>query len=94
MRSGESTIIRRSTESRVTIPLDQVFPDPTIENSGELTPGAAENYCGCGWPYHMLLPRGSRGGFNMQLFVMISDYEQDRVRIFSELVMQYLIIEV
>jgi tyrosinase len=33
-----------------------------------------ENYiCGCGWPDHMLIPKGTSEGFRMELFVMISD---------------------
>lgn len=37
------------------------------------------NFCGCGWPEHMLIPKGTPQGLNCDFFVMISNYEQDRV---------------
>ncbi|CAG8848917.1 38544_t:CDS:2, partial [Gigaspora margarita] len=36
-------------------------------------------YCGCGWPYHLLLPRGTREGMKFKLFVFISDWNADKV---------------
>lgn len=37
------------------------------------------NYCGCGWPHHMLLPKGTEKGCLYELFVMVSDYRADKV---------------
>jgi tyrosinase len=37
------------------------------------------NYQGCGWPQHMLIPKGTAQGLQAELFIMISDYELDRV---------------
>ncbi|XP_014229579.1 phenoloxidase 2-like [Trichogramma pretiosum] len=79
---GASTIVRRSIDSGVTIPFKQIFRDlnanrPDDDSYREFD---SFNYCGCGWPHHMLLPKGSRGGFDMELFVMISDYSQDKVQ--------------
>lgn len=45
-------------------------------------PSDIQQYCGCGWPDHMLLPKGTEEGFPCRLFVMISDYTQDTVRSF------------
>jgi hemocyanin-like protein len=45
-------------------------------------PGAAEdakNYCDCGWPYHLLLPRGDADGMDCRLLVMITDWNIDSV---------------
>ncbi|KAF5280180.1 hypothetical protein FQR65_LT15043 [Abscondita terminalis] len=70
---GVNTITRASTESTVTIPFEQTF-----RNLGDdFSPEA--NYCGCGWPHHMLLPKGTHDGYSCQLFVMISDYAEDSV---------------
>lgn len=33
----------------------------------------------CGWPQHMLLPKGSADGYPFRIFVMISDYNIDKV---------------
>lgn len=37
------------------------------------------NFCGCGWPQHMLIPKGAPEGVACQLFVMISDYKDDKI---------------
>lgn len=35
--------------------------------------------CGCGWPEHLLLPKGKPEGMKFDVFVMITDYTNDRV---------------
>nr|Q25519.3 RecName: Full=Phenoloxidase subunit 2; AltName: Full=proPO-p2 [Manduca sexta]AAC37243.1 prophenoloxidase [Manduca sexta]CAL25133.1 prophenoloxidase [Manduca sexta]prf//2119377A phenol oxidase [Manduca sexta] len=80
LSAGENTITRQSTESSLTIPFEQTFRDLSIQGSdprrSEL---AAFNYCGCGWPQHMLVPKGTVGGVAYQLFVMLSNYELDKI---------------
>jgi len=72
-KSGE-TIISRAAElsSVIRKPAQKVFDD---------TPGDDfdNDYCGCGWPYHLLLPRGTRDGMKFKLFVFISDWNVDKV---------------
>lgn len=82
MNPGQNTIPRRSTDSSVTIPFERTFRnlDQNRPNAGT-TEEAEFNFCGCGWPQHMLVPKGLPGGLACELFVMISDYEQDRVRL-------------
>uniref|UniRef100_A0A1I8NVC5 tyrosinase n=1 Tax=Stomoxys calcitrans TaxID=35570 RepID=A0A1I8NVC5_STOCA len=77
---GQNTIRRRSTESSVTIPFERTFRN-LKERPAENTPEESEyNFCGCGWPQHMLIPKGLPGdGLRCQLFVMVSNYEDDRV---------------
>jgi hypothetical protein len=43
------------------------------------TPQSARNYCDCGWPYHLLLPRGTRQGMPCRVMVMLTDWLIDRV---------------
>ncbi|XP_068086764.1 phenoloxidase 1 isoform X2 [Anabrus simplex] len=77
LRSGNNTIERRSTQSSITIPYERTFR-PLDQT--RVTPTDQEyNYCGCGWPQHMLIPKGSPEGFPVELFVMVSNYEDDRV---------------
>lgn len=82
VRQGMNNITRRSDESSVTIPFNRTFRDldasRPAEGSEEL---AIFNFCGCGWPQHMLVPRGNAetNGFACELFVMISNYADDRV---------------
>lgn len=79
VRSGSNAINRESKDSSVTIPFEQTFRnlEANRPSSGAVLEGF--NFCGCGWPQHMLVPRGSAAGFKSQLFVMISDYQNDRV---------------
>jgi tyrosinase len=39
----------------------------------------ASNYCTCGWPYNLLLPRGTEEGMPFRLAVICSDWEIDQV---------------
>lgn len=82
MNPGQNTIKRRSTESTVTIPFERTFRDLDANRPAQ---GSAEelefNFCGCGWPQHMLIPKGLPEGLQCELFVMVSNYEDDRVSI-------------
>ncbi|XP_071448698.1 phenoloxidase 2-like [Hetaerina americana] len=74
-----TTITRESTQSSITIPFSSTFRDLEARPNGMTDALEAFNYCGCGWPQHMLIPKGSAEGFPCQLFVMISDIKDDRV---------------
>lgn len=78
---GRNTIRRRSDESSVTIPFERSFrrvgADYTPTQADEL---ANFRFCGCGWPQHMLLPKGKAEGMTFDLFVMISDINGDAVQ--------------
>ncbi|CAG8726493.1 2962_t:CDS:2 [Cetraspora pellucida] len=37
-------------------------------------------FCDCGWPFNLLLPRGTKQGFKYKLFVMITDGAKDTVK--------------
>lgn len=81
MNPGDNLIRRSSTDSSVTIPFDRTFRDLDTNRPGVNTAEEAQfNFCGCGWPQHMLVPKGTTGnGLAVDLFVMISDYSVDRV---------------
>ena len=38
-----------------------------------------EQYCRCGWPYHLLIPRGTPAGMPFRVLVMLTDWELDKV---------------
>lgn len=80
VRSGANTVERRSVESTVTIPYEQTFRNLTTNRpaSGDSLEGF--NYCGCGWPQHMLIAKGNAEGFPCDLFVMVTDNRNDTVR--------------
>lgn len=78
---GQNTIRRRSTESSVTIPFERTFRNlDTNRPDAGTTDEEQFNFCGCGWPQHMLVPKGLPEGLRCDLFVMVSNYENDRVR--------------
>lgn len=56
-------------------------PASTQPKYNKPDPGENEElyYCECGWPYSMLLPRGTREGEEFKLMVMITDFEIDHV---------------
>ena len=39
-----------------------------------------KNFCGCGWPYNFLVPRGTTDGMQFKLFVMASSWKEDQVQ--------------
>ncbi|KAK9869376.1 hypothetical protein WA026_003133, partial [Henosepilachna vigintioctopunctata] len=79
LKSGENKISRSSTQSSVTIPFERTFRDWDTDRPAGGDALAQFNYCGCGWPQHMLIPKGTAEGYRCQLFVMISNYSNDHV---------------
>lgn len=78
MKKGSQPIRRKSYDSSVTIPHERTFRKlnrPAEDGSAK----AQYDFCGCGWPDHMLLPKGTAAGMKFDLFVMVTDYELDRV---------------
>lgn len=80
LNPGLNMIRRRSNESSVTIPYERSFrrigsqyqPVDPVQR-------AQFQFCGCGWPQHMLIPKGTPEGTRFNIFVMISNYDVDRV---------------
>lgn len=44
-------------------------------------PGADPNYCDCGWPYTLLLPRGTKAGKRFRLMVVMTAWDIDKVEV-------------
>ncbi|XP_018311115.1 phenoloxidase 2 [Mycetomoellerius zeteki] len=79
VKPGSNTIERKSTESSVTIPFERTFRNLDVNRPIGGDNLEQFNFCGCGWPQHMLVPKGKEEGFPMDLFIMISDYTGDAV---------------
>lgn len=76
---GEKRVlVRHDTDSSV---IRRPIVDPgdvrDVAPDEEDTPDT--NYCECGWPHHLLLPRGTRQGMAFRLFVMLTDWDDDQV---------------
>lgn len=80
MNPGKNIIRRRSDESSVTIPYERSFRNIGSRNQPtDPAEKALFQFCGCGWPQHMILPKGTPDGALFNVFVMISNFELDRV---------------
>lgn len=87
VRRGQNTITRKSTDSSLTITFEATFRNldenrPSDDDIRELD---RFNFCGCGWPQHMLVSKGTAEGYLMDMFVMISNYEFDKVASYLEI---------
>ncbi|CAG5047394.1 unnamed protein product [Parnassius apollo] len=80
LNAGNNTVRRRSLDSSVTIPYERTFRSQS-DRPGD--PGSAEaaqfDFCGCGWPHHMLIPKGTPAGYPMVLFAMVTNWDEDRI---------------
>lgn len=59
-----------------------VAEQPPVRASSDRMQESAEigaNYCDCGWPYNLLLPRGTSEGMPFRLLVMLTDWNVDNV---------------
>ncbi|XP_026730285.1 phenoloxidase subunit 1-like [Trichoplusia ni] len=77
---GKNTVRQRSVDSSVTIPYERTFGDQRERPGDPGTPESAGfDFCGCGWPHHLLIPKGTKEGYPVILFVMISNWDDDKV---------------
>lgn len=79
LKPKTNNIERKSSESSVTIPFERTFRD--LQTNRPSGGNALEefNFCGCGWPQHMLIPKGSPEGMPCELFVMVSNFDGDKI---------------
>ncbi|KAL1382273.1 hypothetical protein pipiens_013261 [Culex pipiens pipiens] len=78
LNPGSNNIVRRSEQSSVTIPYERTFRSAAV-SSQPASPAEVYRFCNCGWPHHLLLPKGTPEGLKFDLFAMISDYAGDTV---------------
>ncbi|GFR02629.1 hemocyanin F chain [Trichonephila clavata] len=74
---GLNNITRDSKESAVTS--EGSTSHEELINGSEISTQIDHSYCACGWPEYALVPRGNRRGMDFVLFVMLTDFEEDRV---------------
>lgn len=86
VKTGNNEITRTSAQSSVTIPFNVTFRDlertPDASTAQGTTQASRSNFvfCGCGWPDHMLVPKGTPDGLPGILFAMVTDFETDKVK--------------
>jgi hypothetical protein len=73
---GINEVRRRSKDSTVTKPWSKSF----AELQREVDRGRfSKAQCGCGWPHHLLIPKGTAGGMTFDLFVMVTNGREDAI---------------
>jgi hypothetical protein len=78
--AGQRVVVFRPDEvsSVIKVPADKdpgALADPAPDPNGE----DGGSYCQCGWPYTLLLPRGTDGGMGFRLLVLLTDASVDQV---------------
>uniref|UniRef100_A0A1W7RAE9 Hemocyanin subunit 3a n=1 Tax=Hadrurus spadix TaxID=141984 RepID=A0A1W7RAE9_9SCOR len=71
---GKNTIVRSSVDSSVTLSHQYTFDE--LEKGEGMDENRTE-FCSCGWPQHLLVPKGDTKGMKFHLFVMLTDREKD-----------------
>jgi hypothetical protein len=78
LAAGKS-VISRSSKLASVVRKPARRPDEPQAAAG---PNDNPDYCDCGWPYHLLLPRGKRApGMKFRLMAMFTDWEIDKVEV-------------
>ena len=75
-RRPEFVVYRPDTESSV---VKRPVDDEPGRGSGRRVDPDEGSYCDCGWPYTLLLPRGTDGGMAFRLLVLCTDATIDQV---------------
>lgn len=75
--NGRTVVYRPDTEFSVVKKPAETDPQSVLD--GEADPNDPD-YCDCGWPYTLLLPRGTGDGLDLRLAVICTDANRDLVR--------------
>lgn len=75
-RASESAVIRKPASK----PPGELRHSPPRPQPGQPRPYDEASYCECGWPYNLLLPRGTREGMPFWLIAVATDWSQDGVQ--------------
>ncbi len=73
LRANERAVIFRPADESSVIRKPALKPDDLTADDGFSPVRRAQPWCDCGWPYTLLLPRGTKGGMKFRLLVMCSD---------------------
>ncbi|HEX2086731.1 MAG TPA: hypothetical protein VHF89_13710 [Solirubrobacteraceae bacterium] len=76
LAAGEETVLHRPTRL-ASVVRKPTAPEPQFVQPPARTP--REQYCRCGWPYHLLLPRGTEDGLPFRLAAIVTDFALDHL---------------
>jgi hypothetical protein len=76
LQPGKQVVYRPDTES-------SIVKRPAETSPAAVIPGGTDpderSYCDCGWPYTLLLPRGTPEGMPFRLLILVTDAAIDRL---------------
>jgi tyrosinase len=72
IRAGERAVIFRPADQSSVVRKPALKPDDLTTFDGFSPVRQAQAWCDCGWPYTLLLPRGTKAGMMYRLLVMFS----------------------
>ncbi|CAL1268011.1 unnamed protein product [Larinioides sclopetarius] len=76
LKPGQNIIERRSIDSSVTLSKQKTLKELL---RGEGADRRGDEYCSCGWPDHLLVPKGDEAGLDFHLFAIFTNYFEDTV---------------
>lgn len=74
VKVGLNTVRRKSIETALTIDFPQSLRELQLDTENTMP------FCGCGWPHHLLIPKGKREGLSFDVFALITNSEEDYVQ--------------
>jgi tyrosinase len=79
-RRGSDSSVNRKPAAMEPQPIGRKPERPFLPD-GSINPKWDDryNYCTCGWPYNLLVPRGTEAGAAFRLLVVATDWELDRI---------------
>ncbi|MEH1934433.1 MAG: tyrosinase family protein [Nostoc sp.] len=72
LKANERAVIFRPADQASVVRKPALKPDDLTDDDGASAAREAQPWCDCGWPYTMLLPRGTGEGMEFRLLVMCS----------------------
>lgn len=73
LKAAERAVIFRPADESSVVRKPALKPDDLTTYDGFSPVRQAQSWCDCGWPYTLLMPRGTKGGMKYRLLVMCSD---------------------
>jgi hypothetical protein len=77
LEPGKQVVYRPDTESSIVKRPAETSPAAVIPSGNEPD---ERSYCDCGWPYTLLLPRGTSEGMQFRLLVLATDATIDQLQ--------------
>jgi tyrosinase len=76
LQPGRNVLFRPASHASV-IRRSSMPPEPIEHRGSDLHGDGDTDYCQCGWPYNLLVPRGTPDGMEFRLFVIVTDGSLD-----------------